>query len=79
MLQLQEILPDTLELLRELSAQAEMRGMRLVGGTSLALQFGHRQNLKRVVYWLFDFVAGQTHKRTDYIHVNNFVFLQNKK
>lgn len=45
MLQLQAILPDTLELLRELSAQAEMRGMRLVGGTSLALQFGHRQSV----------------------------------
>ena len=45
MLQLQTILPDTLELLRELSAQAEMRGMRLVGGTSLALQFGHRQSV----------------------------------
>lgn len=45
MLQLQAILPDTLELLRELSAQAEMQGMRLVGGTSLALQFGHRQSV----------------------------------
>lgn len=69
MLQLQAILPDTLELLRELSAQAEMQGMRLVGGTSLALQFGHWQNPNWVVvYWMFDFVVGQTHKRTDYIH-----------
>lgn len=45
MLYLQTILPDTLELLRRLSASAEMQGMRLVGGTSLALQYGHRQSV----------------------------------
>lgn len=45
MLQLQTILPDTLELLKKLSAQPEMQGMRLVGGTSLALQYGHRQSV----------------------------------
>ena len=45
MLQLQTILPDTLELLKRLAAQPEMQGMRLVGGTSLALQYGHRQSV----------------------------------
>ena len=45
MLHLQTILPDTLELLNKLSAQPEMHGMRLVGGTSLALQYGHRQSV----------------------------------
>lgn len=45
MLQLQTILPDTLELLKRISAQPEMQGMRLVGGTSLALQYGHRQSV----------------------------------
>ncbi len=45
MLQLQTILPDTLELLKKLSSQPEMQGMRLVGGTSLALQYGHRQSV----------------------------------
>lgn len=45
MLHLQTILPDTLELLKMLSAQPEMQGMRLVGGTSLALQYGHRQSV----------------------------------
>ena len=45
MLHLQTILPDTLELLKRLSAQPEMQGMRLVGGTSLALQYGHRQSV----------------------------------
>lgn len=45
MLHLQTILPDTLELLKRLSAQPEMQGMRLVGGTALALQYGHRQSV----------------------------------
>ena len=45
MLQLQTILPDTLELLKELSSRPEMSGLRLVGGTALALQYGHRQSI----------------------------------
>lgn len=45
MLQLRTILPDTLELLKCLSSQPELNGMRLVGGTSLALQYGHRQSI----------------------------------
>lgn len=45
MLQLQTILPHTLELLKKLSSQPEMQGLRLVGGTSLALQYGHRQSV----------------------------------
>lgn len=45
MLHLQTILPDTLELLKILSAQPEMEGLRLVGGTALALHYGHRQSV----------------------------------
>lgn len=45
MLSLQTILPDTLELLKQLSQQPELREMRLVGGTALALQYGHRQSV----------------------------------
>ena len=45
MLQLRTVLPDTLELLKELSARPEMSGLRLVGGTALALQYGHRQSI----------------------------------
>lgn len=45
MLQIQTILPNTLELLKRLSSRPEMQGMRLVGGTSLALQIGHRQSI----------------------------------
>lgn len=45
MLSFQTIFPDTLELLKELTVQPELRGMRLVGGTALALQYGHRQSI----------------------------------
>ena len=45
MLSYQTVNPDTLELLKTLMSQHEMQGMRLVGGTALALQFGHRQSI----------------------------------
>ncbi len=45
MLQTQTINPDTLELLKQLSTQPDLREMRLVGGTALALQYGHRQSV----------------------------------
>ena len=45
MLHLQTVAPDTLELLKELAAKPELQGMRLVGGTALALQYGHRQSV----------------------------------
>ena len=45
MLSIQTIKPDTLELLKAISAQPEMNELRLVGGTALALQYGHRQSV----------------------------------
>ena len=45
MLSLQTVLPDTLELLRVLMRQPLLSDMRLVGGTSLALQYGHRRSV----------------------------------
>lgn len=45
MLSIQTVLPDTLELLRNLMQQPLLKDMRLVGGTSLALQFGHRRSI----------------------------------
>jgi predicted nucleotidyltransferase component of viral defense system len=54
MLSLQTIVPDTLELLKALSARPELRTMRLVGGTSLALQYGHRTSVD------LDFFGHQT-------------------
>ena len=45
MLSIQTVKPDTLELLKTISAQPEIKELRLVGGTSLALQYGHRQSV----------------------------------
>ena len=45
MLSFQTITPNTLELLKKLAAMPELANMRLVGGTALALQYGHRQSI----------------------------------
>ena len=45
MLSFQTVLPDTLELLKLLMRQPLLDQMRLVGGTSLALQYGHRRSV----------------------------------
>ncbi len=45
MLSIQTIQPDTLELLKRMSAFPELSATRLVGGTALALQYGHRMSV----------------------------------
>ena len=45
MLSFQTVEPHTLELLRSLMAMPLLSGTRLVGGTSLALQYGHRNSV----------------------------------
>ena len=45
MLSYQTISPDTLELLRRLMAEPLFNQTRLVGGTALALQMGHRSSI----------------------------------
>lgn len=45
MLSIQTVQPDTLELLKAISAQPKVKELRLVGGTALALQYGHRQSV----------------------------------
>ena len=45
MLSLQTVFPDTLELLKSLMNHPLLNEMRLVGGTSLALQYGHRRSV----------------------------------
>lgn len=42
MLQIQTLAPATLQLLKRLMMDEELRVFRLVGGTALALQLGHR-------------------------------------
>lgn len=45
MLSIQTIQPVTLELLKRLASHPELANTRLVGGTALALQYGHRQSV----------------------------------
>ena len=45
MLSYKTIRPDTLELLKQIMAEPLFDGTRLVGGTALALQFGHRSSI----------------------------------
>ena len=45
MLSFQTVVPDTLELLRKLMSIPQLSGLRLVGGTALALLYGHRRSV----------------------------------
>ena len=45
MLSLQAVLPNTLELLKRLMEVPLLSPLRLVGGTALALQYGHRRSV----------------------------------
>ena len=54
MLHLASIPPGTLDLLRKLSAHPALEQFALVGGTSLALRFGHRRSID------FDFFTPET-------------------
>ena len=45
MLSFRTIVPHTLELLRHLMAEPYLQNCRLVGGTALALQYGHRSSV----------------------------------
>ena len=45
MLQYQTIEPGTLQLLKSLQSMPMFQGLRLVGGTALALQLGHRKSI----------------------------------
>lgn len=45
MLHLSTVEPATLELLRKLQSLPILKNTRLVGGTALALQFGHRKSV----------------------------------
>jgi predicted nucleotidyltransferase component of viral defense system len=45
MLSYKTIEPHTLELLRKLSSDTLLKNVRLVGGTALALQYGHRRSI----------------------------------
>lgn len=54
MLSYQTVDVHTLELLRQLSAEPAFSAMRLVGGTSLALQYAHRTSVDLDFFGTFD-------------------------
>ena len=54
MLSLRTIVPDTLELLKRLSREPFLKECRLVGGTALALQYGHRSSIDLDFFGSFD-------------------------
>ena len=45
MLSLQTVVPHTLELIKQLMQIPSLQETRLVGGTALALQYGHRSSI----------------------------------
>jgi len=54
MLHFETVLDSTLDLLRELQSNPELSGMRLVGGTALALQLGHRTSVDLDLFGTFN-------------------------
>jgi hypothetical protein len=54
MLHLETIEPKTLELLKRLQALQPLANTRLVGGTALALQFGHRVSVDLDIFGKWD-------------------------
>ena len=54
MLHYSTILPHTLELIKGIFAYPEFSSCRLVGGTALALQYGHRTSVDLDLFGLFD-------------------------
>lgn len=62
MLQTQSVKSETLELLRVLSAFEPLQQFNLVGGTALALQFGHRISID------LDFFSNEKFD-SEYLHI----------
>ena len=54
MLHSETVAAGTLDLLRELQSMPEMTGLRLVGGTALALHLGHRKSVDLDLFGAFD-------------------------
>lgn len=54
MLHFETVSPTALELLRSLQQIAIFKDLRLVGGTSLALQYGHRKSIDIDLFGLFE-------------------------
>lgn len=59
MLHLAAVDPDTLELLKQLQSDPALIGLRLVGGTSLALQLGHRKSVDLDLFGSLGVMGGE--------------------
>ncbi len=59
MLHVEAIEPDTLELLKQLQCDPALVGIRLVGGTSLALQLGHRKSVDLDLFGSFGVMGSE--------------------
>jgi hypothetical protein len=78
MLQKNAVEPSTLELLIALQNERELKNFHLAGGTSLALQIGHRKSIDLDFFSLYDFetsnlqefLENKYHFKTDYISIN---------
>ena len=70
MLQTQTIAPATLQLLKRFMQDPELRSFRLVGGTALALQLGHRIS---VDLDLFTDSAFDEQQQREYLEKNYFL------
>lgn len=55
MLHYETINPDTLELLKKIQSRKMFAGVRLVGGTALALQIGHRKSIDLDLFGTIDY------------------------
>jgi hypothetical protein len=64
---------NTLGLLRNIQAQPELSETRLVGGTALALQLGHRKSIDLDVFGLWDtsLELGEILSRCGQVHVEH--------
>jgi predicted nucleotidyltransferase component of viral defense system len=77
MLQLSTIDTTTLELLKKLMCFDEFKKMRLVGGTALALQIGHRKSIDLDFFGSIDFQSIYTAKT--FANFNKIVILKSSK
>ena len=77
MLQLSTIDTSTLELLKKLMCFEEFKNMRLVGGTALALQIGHRKSIDLDFFGKIDFNSVYTAKT--FANFNKVVILKSSK
>lgn len=61
MLHLETVAPETLNLLKAIQSLPELAETRLVGGTALALQLGHRISIDLDIFGKWDFDIDLTH------------------